>query len=244
MDWFGLALLALALLLMMTSGWPTYVVLLGVCTLGSVCGLMAGTFELALLGSLAGRIVGLLEHDLLQALALYALAGALMHRLDLASSLYGGLNKLLGRAAPQAAPQLAGLALGTLLAPINGSVGASLLTVSKATALHWADQGVPATQRTALVAVASTLGVIVPPSMVLLLLGDAMMRAHTEGLNLARHLALPLASQDIRVVNTQDVLQAVLVPGALLLLGWLVITAFSAARCGPLPAEHKQWLRR
>ena len=244
MDWLGLALLALALVLMMTSGWPTYAVLLGVCTLGSVCGLLVGTFELALLGSLAGRIVGLLEHDLLQALVLYALAGALMHHLDLAGSLYGGLNKLIGRALPQAAPQVAGLALGTLLAPINGSVGASLLTVSKATAAHWTAQGVPPTQRTALVAVASTLGVIVPPSMVLLLLGDAMMRAHTEGLNLARSLALPLARENIRVVNTQDVLQAVLVPGALLLLGWLVIAAATASRSGPGPALQTPWMRR
>jgi len=74
--------------------------------------------------------------------------------------------------------------------------------------------------------------VVVPPSLVLLLLGDAMMLAHTEGLNLARRLQLPLASADIRVMNTQDVMQAVLLPAGVLLLGWLAITVWTSRRQG------------
>ena len=49
-------------------------------------------------------------------------------------------------------------------------------------------------------------------------LGDAMMRAHTEGLNLARSLGLPLASSAVRIVNTQDIFAGALVPAALLLV--------------------------
>lgn len=231
MAWLGLALLALALALMMTTGWPTYAVLLGVCTLGALAGLALGAFDLALLQNLPWRIVGLLEHDLLQALALYALVGALLHRLALAAHLYEGLRKLLARAVPRAAPVLAGMVLGLLLAPMNGSVGASLLTVARTAGRGWARQGLPAAQRTALVAVTSTLGVIVPPSLVLLLLGDAMLRAHTEGMNLARQLALPAATASEsagRIVNTQDILQAALVPAAALLLGWLAVAWWGA----------------
>ena len=44
----------------------------------------------------------------------------------------------------------------------------------------------PPERAAALVCVASTLGVIVPPSLVLILLGDAMMRAHTEAVNITR----------------------------------------------------------
>ena len=225
---FGLVLLALALLLILVTGWPTYAVLLGVCTLGSAVGLLAGGFDAAVLGSLPGRVVGLLEHDLLQALALYALVGALLHHLALADGLYGGLRGLIGRVLPRSAPALAGLALGALTAPMNGSVGASLMTLARSASGPWAAAGLSASRRTVLVALASTLGVIVPPSLVLLLLGDAMMRAHTEGLALARTLALPLAQAPLRIVNTQDVLQAALLPGALLLAGWLVITALTA----------------
>jgi hypothetical protein len=64
----------------------------------------------------------------------------------------------------------------------------------------------------------STLGVVVPPSLVLILLGDAMMRAHTEAANVAG-----LAG---RIVNTQDIFHAALVPAALLLVLTLAIVAF------------------
>ncbi|SDW31872.1 TRAP-type mannitol/chloroaromatic compound transport system, large permease component [Variovorax sp. YR634] len=232
MAWLGLALLALALALMMTTGWPTYAVLLGVCTLGAVAGLALGAFDAALLQNLPWRIVGLLEHDLLQALALYALVGALLNRLAMAEHLYNGLRKALAFVAPRAASELAGMVLGLMLAPMNGSVGASLLTLARTAGKGWAAEGLPAAQRTALVAVTSTLGVIVPPSLVLLLLGDAMLRAHTEGVNMARTLALPTATAN-RIVNTQDILQAALVPAAALLLGWLAVAWFGARRNKP-----------
>lgn len=230
--WLGLALLAVALALMMSTGWPTYAVLLGVSTLGAVAGLALGAFDMALLQNLPWRIVGLLEHDLLQALALYALVGALLNRLALAQHLYEGLRRLLARIAPRAAAEIAGMALGLLLAPMNGSVGASLLTLARTAGEGWAREGLSAPRRTALVAVTGTLGVIVPPSLVLLLLADAMLRAHTEGVNMARGLGLPGAAAE-RIVNTQDILQAALLPAAALFVGWLVIAAWSARRARP-----------
>ncbi|MFS2099084.1 TRAP transporter large permease subunit [Variovorax sp. Varisp85] len=241
MAWLGLALLALALALMMTTGWPTYAVLLGVCTLGAAAGLALGAFDVALLQNLPWRIVGLLEHDLLQALALYALVGALLNRLALAEHLYNGLRKALAFVAPRAAPELAGMVLGLMLAPMNGSVGASLLMLARTAGKGWAREGLPAARRTALVAVTSTLGVIVPPSLVLLLLGDAMLRAHTEGVNMARALALPTAAAGAanRIVNTQDILQAALVPAAALLLGWLAVAWFGARR-KPRPVAPRE----
>jgi TRAP-type mannitol/chloroaromatic compound transport system permease large subunit len=56
---------------------------------------------------------------------------------------------------------------------------------------------------------------VVPPSLVLLLLGDAMLRAHTEASNLA---AAAFAGQ--RIINTQDVLHAALLPAVAVLLVW------------------------
>lgn len=227
MGWMGLVLLALALLLMMSTGWPTWVVLVGVSTVGALAGLALQVFDVSLLLSLPARVVGLLEQDLLQALALYAVVGALLHHLALADGLYAGLRKLLARAGLRGAPVLAGLGLGLLMAPMNGSVGASLMTVSRTAGARWSAEGMLPARRAMLVAVTSTLGVIVPPSLVLLLLGDAMMRAHTEGMQMA---AAGSAAAAARVVNTQDVLQAALVPGAMVLLCWLVVAWFSAGR--------------
>ncbi|MBB3181432.1 TRAP transporter large permease subunit [Variovorax sp. Sphag1AA] len=239
MGWFGLALLLLALVLMMTTGWPTYAVLLGVCSAGTLAGLASGAIDAAVLGTLPTRIVGLLDRDLLQALALYALVGALLNRLMLADSLYTGLDKVLRRRTPSAAPELAGLGLGVMLAPMNGSVGASLMTLSRTADAKWATEGRPPARRAAMVALASTLGVIVPPSLVLLLLGDAMLQAHTEGVNLAQAMGLPHTGAAVRIVNTQDILQAALLPGAVLLVLWAMLILFTAPRAprstAPMP---------
>ena len=231
----GLLLLACALVLMMTTGWATYTVLLAVSSAGALLGLALGAFDAAVLRTVPERLVGLLEHDLLQALVLYAVVGALLHRLALIDCLYKGLAKVLARlTGRQAAAEMAGLGVGMLMAPMNGSVGASLVTLSNTAGQAWAAEGLPPARRTALVAVASTVGVIVPPSLVLLLLGDAMLRAHTEGLALARQLGLPAAQAGTRIINTQDVMQAALAPGALLLLAWLAITWWVARQ----PRRH------
>jgi TRAP-type mannitol/chloroaromatic compound transport system permease large subunit len=243
LPWLGLGLLPLAAGLMLCTGWPTYAVVLGVTSIGAAAGLGSGSLDLALLGSLGGRVVGLLEQDLLQALVLYALVGALLRHLGQVDLLAGGLARLFGRVAPRAAAPLAGLTLGALLAPLNGSVGASVLALAPTAATAWTAAGLPPARRAALLAAAGTLGVVVPPSLVLLLLGDAMMRAHTEGLNLARDLALPLAQAGLRVVNTQDLLQAVLLPGALLWLGWLALALWTSRTSPCQRTAPRPWPR-
>jgi TRAP-type mannitol/chloroaromatic compound transport system permease large subunit len=207
---------------MLRTGWPTYLVLLGVCSIGALAGLASGVIQPHMLAGLPTRVIGLLNHALLQALVIYGLVGALLIRLDLAGNVYGGLRSVLWPLLPRAATSVSGLALGALLAPINGSVGASLMTLNRSTAARGPPKACQQRAAPPLLAVASTLGVLIPPSLVLLLLGDAMLRAHTEGLDIARALQLPLAAERIRVVNTQDVMQAVLPPGAILLLGWLL----------------------
>src|SRR5262249_23722618 len=87
--------------------------------------------------------------------------------------------------------------------------GASVATLSRVVQPRLDAEGVPGERGAALVCVASTLGVVVPPSLVLILLGDAMMRAHTEALNTTR--------ASVRVINTQDVFVGALAPAGVLL---------------------------
>ena len=90
--------------------------------------------------------------------------------------------------------------LGALLGPMNGSVGASVLGLSRVVAPRLTAEGVPPATRDAIIAVASTLGVLVPPSLVLILLSDAMLNAHTY--------AVTATGRIDRVINTQDVFHA------------------------------------
>ena len=208
---------------MLATGLPAWIALCGVALAFAAAGIALGVFTPALLAALYPRLVGLLENDLLQALPLYVLMGVLINRLPLADKLFRVARHALaptGRGTP-----LAGLALGVLLAPMSGSVGASVAMLSHTVHPRMAATGYAEDRNVALVCVSSTLGVVIPPSLVLILLGDAMMRAHTEAAN-----AAGLAG---RIVNTQDVFHAALVPAALLLVLCIAIVAFQGAREKP-----------
>ena len=205
-------LLAVAIALLVT-GLPAFAVLMGVSAVFATLGVLTGAIDFGLLTALPTRIVGLLETDLLQALPLYVFMGALLNRLPLADRLFR-CGVALGRGGG-AAPALATLGLGALLAPMNGSVGASVAMLSRSVAPRLDARGVPVAESTALVCVSSTLGVVIPPSLVLILLGDAMMRAHTEAANITKAM--------VRIVNTQDIFRGALVPAGLFLALCLLV---------------------
>src|SRR5258708_17688750 len=202
---------------------------MGVSAALATVGVLLGGSEFALLTALPGRMMGPLEPDLLQALPLYVFMGALLNRLPLADRLFR-CGVALGRHSG-GAPALATLGLGALLAPMNGSVGASVAMLSRSVAPKLAQRGMPAAESTALVCVASTLGVVIPPSLVLILLGDAMMRAHTEAANVTKAM--------VRIVNTQDIFRGALVPAAMFLALCLIVAlAFGRRTPARGPAEH------
>jgi len=181
-------MLAAVAVTLIATGLPAWIALIGVALVFSGGGLFAGTFTLPILTAMPGRILGLLENDLLQALPLYVLMGALLNHLPLAQTLF--------------------------------RVGSRALERS-------------------LICVASTLGVVIPPSLVLILLSDAMMRAHTEALN--------ITGVAQRVINTQDVFLGALVPAAILLAMYVVVTwgmrqrkAGPAATVAPRPTR-REW---
>src|SRR5262249_57805146 len=117
---------------------------------------------MALLGNVSTRLFNLFESDLLQALPLYVLMGALLNRLTVAPAVVRTLLGLLPRR--PGTPVVAGLGLGALLAPMSGSVGASVLALCRSVEPMLAGRGVAPPVRPAAVAVAATPGVGGPPS--------------------------------------------------------------------------------
>jgi len=217
MEMAGFWMLALVGIGLVATGFPAFIVLIGVAVAFAALGVAAGIVPYRLLAAVPARITGLLESDLLQALPLYVLIGALLNRLPLAETLYRAGTQALSRT--RAAPLLVAIGLGALLAPMSGSVGASVATLARIVAPKLAASGVSRAQSLATICVASTLGVVVPPSLVLILLGDAMLRAHSEAIDATGIMA--------RAVNTQDLFRGALVPSAIFLalcflLAWRV----------------------
>jgi tripartite ATP-independent transporter DctM subunit len=188
----------------------------------SVLGTLLATLldgPVGLMAALPGRLIALLEHDLLQALPLFLLMGALLNRLGVVEALFAVMSALLPKR--QFNPVLAGLGVGALLGPVNGSVGASVLSLARSVLPPLAKAGVAPADRVAVLALASTLGVVVPPSLVLILLGDAMMSAHTVAIAANSKSALAgvaSGAASVRIVNTQDIFYAAALPALMVIV--------------------------
>ncbi|TBW39010.1 TRAP transporter large permease subunit [Siculibacillus lacustris] len=210
----GLLLLLGVAVALVTTGLPAHVVLVGASVIGALAAVIGGVGSFDVFAALPSRLIGLLDNDLLQAIPLYVAMGALIDRLPIVDSVFVTLMAALpGRHDNR--PLVAALALGALMGPMNGSVGASVVALTRTLAPRLKASGIDPATRQTLIAVASTLGVVVPPSLVLILLGDAMLSAHTAALNATGRFDL--------IVNNRDIFRAALLPAGLFLTAAIVV---------------------
>ncbi len=213
----GLWMLLVLGVLVTTTGLPVWALLLGTSSAFAAAGLLVGAIDLNVLSALSPRIVGLLENDLLQALPLYVFIGVLLQRLTVTDSIFSTLVRIFRPFGTQdSVAAVATLTVGSLIAPMSGSVGSSASLLSRLVA-HRLRHLAPA-RAISLVSAAATIGVVVPPSLVLILLGDAMLRAHLEASNLPGFML-----GATRIISTQDVFNAALLPAVAGLLLWMIM---------------------
>lgn len=198
------------------TGAPVWMLLVGVASVFAASGVALGVMDVSVLSAVSYRVLGLLDNDLLQALPLYVLMGVLLDRMRFAEAIFASFARVAHRVG--AGPSLATLGVGLLVSPMNGSVASSATLLSKIAGQRL--EGSNVAHQVAWIGIGATVGVVVPPSLVLILMGDAMMRAHTEATKLAQ---ASLGAQ--RIINTQDLFHAALVPGFLLVVLWGVMAA-------------------
>src|SRR5580692_5690384 len=196
----GLALLGLVGVGIISTGLPAAVVLIAVATIGAVLGVVTGAIDGSTLWALPSRLINLFENDLLQALPLYVTMGLLLDRLPVADALYRAGNAALPRS--PSAPLVSGMMLGALLGPMNGSVGASVLGLSRVVSPRLAAEGIPAPNRHAIMAVTAT-------------------------------------GRSDRVVNTQDIFHAALLPGGIFLALCLALSWIAGRAATKLPDRER-----
>lgn len=163
-----LALLVFAVIVLaILSGYPVAVSLGGV-------SLVAGYFLLgpAFMQFLPSRVVGVLSNYVLLAVPMFIVMGLALQRSGLAESLMKGLAKTMGTLRGGLA--IAVLLVGALLAASTGIVGASVVTLGLIAFPVMQSQGYNARVSAGIIASAGTLGQIIPPSIVLVLLGSVM----------------------------------------------------------------------
>lgn len=159
-------------LLLIFSGYPVAFALGGTALFFAVVGSMAGTFDLVLLYALPERTFGIMSNFTLLAVPFFIFMGAVLQKSHLAEQLLETIGALFGRFRGGLA--LGVIFVGALLAAATGVVGASVTAMGLISLPVMLRNGYKADFSLGVIAASGTLGQIIPPSIVLIVLGDQM----------------------------------------------------------------------
>jgi tripartite ATP-independent transporter DctM subunit len=169
--WLG-PLMFLAVLLLLFSGYPVAFALAGTALLFAAIGVGAGYFDWHLLYAFPERVFGVMSNYVLLAVPFFIFMGTMLERSKLAEDLLRTIGILFGGLRGGLA--LAVIIVGTLLAAATGVVGASVTAMGLISLPVMLRYGYSKELSGGLIAASGTLGQIIPPSVVLVVLGDQM----------------------------------------------------------------------
>lgn len=217
---FGLFMFAAVVVLLM-AGFPVALTLAGTGFLFAAIGAAIGLFDFHLLSALPLRIIGLMDNDLLQAVPLFIYLGVALHRTTLARDMLEGMEGLFGRR--PGGLGFATLIVGALLAPLTGVVGATVLTIGLLALPSMLKAGYDHRLASGIICSAGTLGTILPPSIILILLSDLMQGALADA-------RLRTGEIGATVMTSSDIFLGAILPVALLFTLYMLYVAAVAWR--------------
>jgi tripartite ATP-independent transporter DctM subunit len=159
-------------LLMIFSGYPVAFALGGTALLFAVLGSLAGPFDLVLLYALPERTFGTMSNYTLLAVPFFIFMGTVLEKSRLAEQLLETIGALFGRFRGGLA--LGVIFVGALLAAATGVVGASVTAMGLISLPVMLRNGYKEDFSLGIISASGTLGQIIPPSIVLIVLGDQM----------------------------------------------------------------------
>jgi tripartite ATP-independent transporter DctM subunit len=158
------------------------------------------------------RIMSIMENTILMAIPMFVFMGIVLQKTGLAERLLESSAKLFGSMPGGIA--ISTIVVGSLLAASTGVVGASVVAMGVISLPVMLKNNYHQPTATGVICAAGTLGQIIPPSIVLIILGDVM--------------GVPVG----------DLFKAAIVPGALLILSYvayiLILGKFKPEYCPPM----------
>ena len=153
-------------------GYPVAFTLSGTAILFGALGSFLGVFSFMDFSFVPFRIFGIIQNFTLLAVPLFVFMGLTLEKTGLAEDLLKTLGYLLRKQKGSLA--LAVVAVGGLLAASTGIVGATVVTMGVLSLPTMLNSGYGRSISTGTIAASGTLGQIIPPSIVLIILGDMM----------------------------------------------------------------------
>jgi tripartite ATP-independent transporter DctM subunit len=192
-------ILFISILVLILYGYPVAFTLGGISILYALCFLDPVSFT-----ALPPRIMGVMSNTILIAVPLFIFMGIMLEKSGLAESLLETMAMLFGSVPGGLAISV--VIVGALLAASTGIVGATVVTMGLISLPTMLKRGYKPELATGTIAASGTLGQIIPPSVVLVLLGSV--------------LNVPVG----------DLFKAALLPGVLLVVVYILYIAFRAYR--------------
>ncbi len=224
----------LAVCLVLLAGYPVALSLGGTALLFALLGNATGLFDGVFLEALPNRLFGIMTNETLIAVPLFVFMGVMLERsrvaenlLDTMASLFGPLRGGLG---------ISVTVVGMLLAASTGIVGATVVTMGLLSLPTMIRRGYSPSLSAGTICASGTLGQIIPPSIILVLLGDVLSSAYQQA-----QLEMGIFSPE--TVSVGDLFVGALIPG-LLLVGFyvlylLIVAMVRPGAMPPIPAEER-----
>jgi len=206
-------LLFLGVGLVLLAGYPVALSLSGTALAFALVGGWLDLFDPAFIAALPNRIYGVMTNETLIAVPLFVFMGVMLERSQVAESLLDTMAMLFG-------PLRGGLGIsvtlvGMLLAASTGIVGATVVTMGLLSLPTMLRRGYDPGVAAGTICASGTLGQVIPPSIVLVLLGDVLSAAYQQA-----QLDMGLFAPE--TVSVGDLFVGALIPGLVLVLLYLL----------------------
>ena len=229
MEWVA-ALLFVAVVLVLLAGFPVAFTLGGTALLFAGIGVLAGGFSETLLLGLPNRVFGIMTNETLVAVPLFVFMGVTLERARIAEDLLETLSSLFGTL--RGGLGISVTLVGMLLAASTGIVGATVVTMGLLSLPTMLKRGYAPEIASGTICASGTLGQIIPPSIILVMLGDVLTTAYQQA-QLQMGIFAP------KTVSVGDLFAGALIPGLLLVgLYVLYILGYALFRPGSMPAHR------
>ena len=220
-------------------GFPVAFTLAGVSLLFGVVGYWFGVFSFTNFGSLPPRYIGFMTNEVLVAVPLFIFMGVILERSKIAEQLLLTMGKLFGNL--RGGLGMSVIVVGALLAASTGVVGATVVTMGLISLPAMLRAGYDPKLASGVICASGTLGQIIPPSTVLIFMGDMLAGINAQ-VQMAKGNFAPSP------VSVGDLFAGAIFPGLILVglyLLWMIfkaVTAPESCPATPVPAEERKHL--
>ena len=217
--------------LILMTGYPVAFALAGTALIFSLIGIISGDFDSTFLAATPSRLYGIMTNETLIAVPLFVFMGAMLERSRIAEQLLDAMTALFGKL--RGGLGISVILVGMLMAASTGIVGATVVTMGMMALPTMLKRNYDPAVACGTICASGTLGQIIPPSIILVLLGDVLSSAFQQA-----QLDMGIFSPE--TVSVGDLFAGALIPGLILVVMYIIyLLSLAWLRPQTLPAQEE-----